>query len=81
MMSTITLLNIIDLRTTLFTETLRKAYSTAPIIINDWPIKLVYKLRTDPLNKCQPLPAPYKRLIHDIYIKNEQKETDQSRPT
>ena len=28
-------------------------------------------LEQTPLNRCQPLPAPYKRLIHDINITNE----------
>ena len=28
-----------------------------------------------PLNRCQPLPAPYKRLIHDINITNELNRT------
>ena len=28
-----------------------------------------------PLNRCQPLPAPYKRLIHDINITNEPNRT------
>ena len=28
-------------------------------------------LERTPLNRCQPLPAPYKRLIHDINITNE----------
>ena len=31
------------------------------------------KLEQTPLNKCQPLPAPYKRLSHDINIINEVK--------
>ena len=32
------------------------------------------KLEQTPLNRCQPLPAPYKRLIHDINITNKQSE-------
>ena len=28
-------------------------------------------LEQTPLNRCQPLPAPYKQLIHDINITNE----------
>ena len=38
-MSTITLLNITDLRTTLLTGTLRNAQPTAPTTFNDWPLK------------------------------------------
>ena len=33
------------------------------------------KLEQTPLNRCQPLPAPYKRLIHDINITNEPNRT------
>ena len=32
-------------------------------------------LEQTPLNRCQPLPAPYKRLIHDINITNEPNRT------
>ena len=32
-------------------------------------------LEQTPLNRCQQLPAPYKRLIHDINITNEPKRT------
>ena len=32
-------------------------------------------LEQTPLNRCQPLPAPYKRLIHDINITNEANRT------
>ena len=32
-------------------------------------------LEQTPLNRCQPLPAPYKRLIHDMDITNEPKRT------
>ena len=32
-------------------------------------------LEQSPLNRCQPLPAPYKRLIHDINIINEPNRT------
>ena len=42
-------------------------------------------LEQTPLNRCQSLPAPYKRLIHYINIKNERTErpnfTNGSRPT
>ena len=32
-------------------------------------------LEQTPLNRCQPLPAPYKRFIHDINITNEPNRT------
>ena len=32
-------------------------------------------LEETPLNRCQPPPAPYKRLIHDINITNEPNRT------
>ena len=32
-------------------------------------------LEQTPLNRCQPLPAPYKRLIHNINITNEPNRT------
>ena len=32
-------------------------------------------LEQTPFNRCQPLPAPYKRLIHDINITNEPNRT------
>lgn len=32
-------------------------------------------LEQTPLNRCQQLPAPYKRLIHDINITNDRKRT------
>ena len=32
-------------------------------------------LEKTPLNRCQPLPAPYKRLIHDINITNKPNRT------
>ena len=32
-------------------------------------------LEQTPLNRCQQLPAPYKRLIHDINITNEPNRT------
>ena len=34
-----------------------------------------YNLEQTPLNRCQQLPAPYKRLIHDINITNEPNRT------
>ena len=36
---------------------------------------LFTNLEQTPFNRCQPLPAPYKRLIHDINITNEPNRT------
>ena len=67
-MSTITLLNITDLRTTLLTGTLRNAEPCTNyfqrLTLESW----FTNLEQTPLNRRQPLPAPYKRLIHDINI-------------
>ena len=70
-MSTITLLNITDLWTTLLTGTAQcLTYSTnylQRLTLESW----FTNLEQTPLNRCQPLPAPYKRLIHNINITNE----------
>ena len=74
-MSTITLLNITDLRTTLLTKTAQcLTYSTnyfQRLTLESW----FTNLEQTPLNRRQPLPAPYKRLIHDINITNEPNRT------
>ena len=74
-MSTITLLNITDLWTTLLTGTAQcLTYSTnylQRLTLESW----FTNLEQTPLNRCQPLPAPYKRLIHDINITNEPNRT------
>ena len=74
-MSTITLLNITDLRTTLWIGTAQcLTYSTNYfqwLTLESW----FTKLEQTTLNRCQPLPAPYKRLIHDIKITNEPNRT------
>ena len=77
-MPTISLLNITDCGSTNHTIDLDSVqcltYSTnyfQRLTLESW----FTNLEQTPLNRCQPLPAPYTRLIHDINITKEPNRT------
>ena len=71
-MSTITLLNITDSRTTLLTGQCTQCLTYSNNYFQGLTLESRFtNLEQTPPKRCQPLTASYKRLIHDINITNE----------